>query len=504
MKLLKAVKVSAVALAALVALSAFSGCNKKSPSSENTSKTQAKTITLKVSLGSNTPSEDQVVSPQNPNVFSSTYRIAEEYVKKNPNVVIEWDRTINYTSKDAWSQYLTTLIASGRAPDIVYGWNGDMIYKNWYMDLTDEFERPNPYIQGNQKWKETMPVYIFSEITDTKGRILGVPVTVFPGTATAYFYNKDIFKKLNMSPPKSWSDLKECVKKATAAGYVGFGTNSNANIRQLGNNWDIQFTLGPSYGMKMKSSLDYNKDGFFSKNEIARSIYEGQFSSTKNPVGQDFWKNIKTKYVEILPKGYEGTDFKGLWDKGQLAIYEEGLWILPDELSNTKRTFDFGMVPPVVITSESSKYVGKIEYTESGPYKPQLMEAYSVIDPKLQNKSEDVGKAAIDFLKFLTVPENLNTVVLERKGACIGAVMGTDVPPELTEWFRNSFPMMDSFRWQAPATSEGQTNASRLMQQWFNGSVSDAQFYTQMDQIYQDDIASYIKNNEIDTTGWKK
>jgi hypothetical protein len=82
--------------------------------------------------------------------------------------------------------------------------------------------------------------------------------------------------------------------------------------------------------------------------------------------------------------------------------------------------------------------------------------------------------------------------------------MGTDVPPELTEWFQNSFPMMDTFRWQAPATSEGQTNASRLMQQWFNSSVSDKQFYTQMDQIYQDDISSYIKNNEIDTTGWKK
>lgn len=515
---MRGIKILCVMMAVWMFLGAAGGCDNTSDRTAQDSKSMNRTaqndigtktspqkhITLKVSLGAITPTREQFTSTKASYVFTSTYIIAEEYMKKNPNVTIEWDYNVVYSNVEEWIRYMTPLIASGGAPDIVYGWNNANIYKNWYMDLTPYFYYPNKYIEGNKKWKETMPEYLFGDVCDVNGKIMGVPVTVFPGPSIAYFYNKRIFKELSLQEPKTWEELKALVKKAQEAGYVGFGTDRNANIRQIANNWDVQFVLGPPYGEGMRRELDYDGNGRFSSEEIIRAIYEKKFSAVDNPVGQEFWKNMRIKYEEILPPGYQGIDFKKLWNEGKLAIYEDGLWALPHELSNKQRPFDFGMIPPVVIAGDSSNYVAKIPYSEAGPYRPPLMEAYHVIDPRLQGKDAAVGEAAVDFLQFLTTPENLNSVILERRGACIGAVMGTDVPPELDEWFANRFPEYSTFRWYAPLTTEACTQADRLLQRWFKNEIADQSFYEEMDEIYVKSAKERIKANNIDISNWNK
>lgn len=483
-------------------------------------------ITIKVAIGSLTPSEDMIQSPSNPNPVVIPYLVAQEFEKENPNIRVEFDRSISYKSKDEWNQYMVTTLSSGRAPDIVYGWNGDMLYKNWYVDLTEYLYTPNEYEEGNTSWKDMFPEYIFNDITSIDGKILGIPVLAFPGSPTVYYYNKEIFESFAdpkyRKVPTTWEELLDLVDyiKTNYPSITPFGTNKDANIKQLANNWDMQFVLGPAYGMKIKEQLDYNGDGLFSKEEMALAVLNGDISTTKGPnmeAGRDLWMNIRKKYTQILPRGYASADFEKLWNEGKLAIMEDGMWRMADEIASTRRkdNFEFGMVPAVIIdhsTTESSEYIAQIEKTV-GPYQPPLQEAYHIVKPSLQQdeakkrNEEKIIDACVKFLKYLTAKENLDEIVAERKGSVLGATIDSKIPTELLEYFENEFPKIDSFRWFAPLTSEGQSNVTRLMEDWlqipYPTEAQHNNFFNDLDQIYLEDVKRYAESVGMDISEWE-
>ena len=235
----------------------ITACNQKAEINDKDNKT----VTLKVALGSMTPSEDMIVSPSNPNPVVIPYLIAEAFMAENKNITIVFDRSITYKSKDEWNSYMVTSLSSGRAPDIVFGWNGEMMYKNWYVDLTSYIKTPNEYEDGNTEWKKMYDDYIFNEVTSIDGKVMGIPITMFPGSSTAYYYNEELFKKFDEpynKVPTTWDELLKLNTyiKTNFPSVVTFGTNSDANIKQLSNNWDMQFVLGPSYGKNIKQQLD--------------------------------------------------------------------------------------------------------------------------------------------------------------------------------------------------------------------------------------------------------
>lgn len=464
-------------------------------------------ITLTINAGSLLPTLNDVPTAEEPEVFKSMQTLADEFMKIHPNVTIEWDRSAPASSnEDALWEYITTQVASGSAPIISGRFSGaaHMADRDLVYDLTEALETPNTYVEGSPVWKSLFPDYMWTTtaVRSAKGELLSLPVMTYTGPATGYYYNKDIFEEVGVEVPKTWEDLFTVTKKLNEAGYIGFGVVSNLNIDTR--TWDNQFSLGVPYALGIKDKVDYNGDGELAPEEILRGVKEGHFSPTKHEYAREIYQQMLRKFKEMYPEGYETTDFATLWNEGKVGIIEDGTWRLPTENSNTQRNFEFGLFPAPVITSETSQYVAEIEYTEVGPYRPAPSVFFSILKPAVELAGDGAFDAAVEFLKFITAPDNLSMMVLEKKGAYLGAVKGCAVPPELNEWFNNSFPILPNFQWNIGdyLSTESRERANAIMEMWYKGMINDEEFYEQFEEEVQKGTDEYIASMGIDTTGW--
>lgn len=475
------------------------------------------TIILKVNLGSATPAADLKPSAANPYPKTAAYFIAEAFMEQNEGIEIVFDRAVPTSSQGAWTSYMSNLLDAGKAPDIVFAWNDQMLYRDWFIDLTDAFQQPNPYVPSNEHWSDLIEPSLFSQVTDARGQIKGVPILAFPGTATALFFNLDLFERYEIDLPKTYQELKICVEKFRDKGVtVPFGTQPESNFQNMSDNWDMQFTVGPSYGMNMEQELDYNSDGIFTNDEVVRALYEGKFDANSE-LGQKVWTQIRSKFTEVLPSSYANTDYNTLWNNGQLPIFENGLWHLQVTLDNPSINFDWTLMPSIVVSHDDTTYMGEtvpgdplaydIQYTEEGFFELPLREAYHIVDPaKNGNKSEKVAEAAIKFLQFLCTTDAQNEILAEFKGSAVGAVKGTTLPVELSDWVKNPFPKLSTFRWRAPVSLEQKDIIKANMEGWVKTvpDITNEDFFNIVNKANADDAQLCIERMSLSTEGWRK
>jgi raffinose/stachyose/melibiose transport system substrate-binding protein len=135
-------------------------------------------------------------------------KIADEYVTTHPNVKI----TITVLANEPFKQKIATAMQSGNPPDIFRSWGGGVMneYANAGLlrDITKEVTGTE---WGKSIGKGAVAVYAHN------GKFYGAPYDM---GAVGIWYNKAIFKKLNIAPFKTWTDLINGVKKIKAAGIT--------------------------------------------------------------------------------------------------------------------------------------------------------------------------------------------------------------------------------------------------------------------------------------------
>ena len=492
----------------------FSGCGDVTESkgdknqNGNLSINGGKPVTLTVNFDCYVPSIDQEISPENPFVFSSTQKIINEFTSMYPNVTVVVDRSSPISGKnlvESLTQWITPRIAAGTAPDLAVNLAGPVFFgsKGWFMDMKEEMEKPNQYVSGNEKWRDLYPDYFFTDrmVESLKGEYLGVPYMMAAGPKSCYFYNKEIFTKLNLTPPKTWEEFMKMAELINSKGYIAIAAQPGNRILTPVV-WDMQFSIGPAINNMLFDSLDYSKDGSVDSAERLRMILEGYMNPLKHSYVMDGYEQVKRKY-DMFPKGYQNTDFDPLWDQGQVAMLEDSMFRLPTELSNTNRKFEFGMFPPPMLSNDTYDYLPAAEYTEKGPDKPDLYNVWSILTPSVEAHGAGTKEAAVEFLKLMSTPDNITAVVLEMRGANLGAVKGSVVPPELTEWLQMSFPKhKNSVEWAPVRTPENTLDLDKAFEQWMLGSMNKNDFMKIYRNLSVRDAYALIESGEIDTSGW--
>ncbi|MDI6783952.1 MAG: extracellular solute-binding protein [bacterium] len=115
----------------------------------------------------------------------------------------------------SWGQFYTkylTAMAAGDPPDVAttnLGGPGDYGSVGGLVDLQAEF--PNEVAELKQKIFDG-PWYVFY----FKNRLYGIPHGM---TSLGVFYRKDIFAKLGIQPPRTWSELEEAIRILEANDY---------------------------------------------------------------------------------------------------------------------------------------------------------------------------------------------------------------------------------------------------------------------------------------------
>ncbi|WP_104086343.1 extracellular solute-binding protein [Arthrobacter sp. GMC3] len=117
--------------------------------------------------------------------------------KANPDNQIK----LTFFQNDAFKTKIKTAIGAGEAPTMIYGWGGGGLktyaQANQVIDLT-------AWLTENPKVKDRLFPSAFGAAT-VDGKIYALPnETVAP---IIFFYNKELFAKAGVQPPKTWDDL---------------------------------------------------------------------------------------------------------------------------------------------------------------------------------------------------------------------------------------------------------------------------------------------------------
>ncbi len=462
----------------------------------------SKPVTLTVDLHGWTPSINDTPTAENPTVFRSPQVIADAFTKMYPNVTIEFVRTKPIGTEEECAQWFTTQIAAGKCPAIAFSWGTAYQSRDWYLPLDEYLDMPNQFIEGNEHWRDAYPEYLWKNhaVANGNGNVVSIPVTLYPGPATGYYYNKEIFAEVGITKlPATLEELIEVSHKLEAAGYIGIAPYegfSNVTTDQ----WITQFIVGPAVGNYIMDQVDYDGSGSIEVNEQLRGVKAGLYDPVTHDYAKEVWVQMKRYFNEVLENGWETTDYWKKWSSGEVGIVEDGLWRMTNENNNTYREFEYGIFPCVLMSDDTTEYAKKIEMTESGPYQPDPDLGLNIMKDAVEG-DENLLNAAILFLQFLTTPENVTSLVQENK-VTIGAVKGAEAPAQLAEWLSQPFPKVPVARWPIGFTTEQNTNANKVFETWVKGGMKDDEFYNKMNEIQQTGADEYIKSLNMDTSGW--
>ncbi|MFJ7726785.1 ABC transporter substrate-binding protein [Neobacillus sp. NPDC097160] len=144
--------------------------------------------------------------------------VVKEFEKQNPNVKIKISSAIN----DDYKQKINVLLGSSNPPDIFFAWSGEYAQKfvrgGKALDLT-QYTKEGTELSKQVVTSQFGP-YTFNE------KVYGVPIIM---DGKAFFYNKEIFKKLNLEVPATWNDFIGTLKiiKENNITPIAFGNQSN-------------------------------------------------------------------------------------------------------------------------------------------------------------------------------------------------------------------------------------------------------------------------------------
>ncbi len=466
-------------------------------------------IKLVVDLHGYMPSTSRTPTAEDPDVFNSTFYIAQSFMEENPDIEIVWARTKPVGGMDSEvAQWFTTQIAGGTVPAIAFSWGTRYQDRDWYLPLDEYLDAENSWEYGNGTtiWRDIFRDYLFdsNSIRDALGRTVAIPVTVYPGAATGYFYNKTAFNDAGIKKvPETWKEFVDTTARLEEKGYVGIAPWLYFNTTTTFDAWVFQSIMSPSYANSIFDQLDDDGSGIVTTAEQIRATLEGKFSpfGENSALAQELFDNLYYYYKNMLKTGWASIDYSAEWLNGNVGIREEGLWAIPNENSNMVRDFDYGVFVAPPVSSDSSSLVSTIEYSE-GPYRPSpdlslnIMKEAVKDDPKMLD-------AALRFLKYLTKPENISLICVEN-GGVLGAVKGTNHSNLVQEFIQTKFPIYKQCSWPAGFTDEQGDKLNRRFEEWVNGIITRDQFLKEVDIIQAEGARVFAKRMNIDVSEYSK
>ena len=269
---------------------------------------------------------------------------------------------------DAFNQKIKLLISSGDLPDIVFnGGNNitELAAKSGKVaDLT-------PYFEADPEWKALFDETSL-EFNTVDGKIYGVPVSK---EISYIYYNKDLFTQAGIEAPEvafaDWDAFFAACDKLKAAGITPVGMDT-ADSGWLTNLW-MSALIGTS-----------GEAG----NQWMNSMYPTDFNTPEVVAAAETVQRMFQEYTTADAVGGKYDPMATHFFNGEVAMFPNGPWMIPDFSETEKAPEGF------------YDKVGIMLMPGSG------MEMVPTPGDMVGASEEEKIKAAVDFLKFETKPEN--------------------------------------------------------------------------------------------------
>lgn len=219
--------------------------------------------------------------------------------------------TIEFTEQEQYKTKIAALMAANSAPDMFNTWAAGFLKP--YVTAGKVYSISEA-LDKDPQWKSSYVNGIFAPLT-FDGKIYGAPSTQ---TVVCLFYNKEIFDKYGLTPPTTYSELKNVIATLNKNNVTPFA---------LGNK-------GPWVGA-MYSELIANRIG---GSEPFNKIYAGT-GTWEDPsyiqAGKIMDELVK---MNAFPKGFNALDndpSRDLFAQGKAAMHVMGSWAIQQLTNDT-------------------------------------------------------------------------------------------------------------------------------------------------------------------------
>jgi raffinose/stachyose/melibiose transport system substrate-binding protein len=338
--------------------------------------------------------------------------VAAAFHKLHPDTVID------FVDVPQTREYLVTQLMGEQAPDIININVEDVwqdVQKGWYVPLDPYLEAPNPYSKTGQPGsKQWWDLFKYQAISRGKaapdGKMYCITLDMIE---TGIFYNKDIFKKVGVEPPRDWPHFLQIQEKLQKAGYIPMLVDQGALA-----DWGVDLMFDQFY-RDIRPAIDVKKDpkrdaymkGYLDWDEIA-FLYKKGFFRKDDPRWRVVFRQLKDwRRYFVKDFGSVSTERSFISQKG--AMYWSSSFTV-NKLSrdpNLGFEWDVFYLPP--IPKSYRKYANSYPMCVIGEAATQYSVTNSAINDTGDAKTSEKLKRVVAFLQFMCMPENTDKVVNE-------------------------------------------------------------------------------------------
>ncbi|UKS27950.1 extracellular solute-binding protein [Paenibacillus sp. HWE-109] len=221
--------------------------------------------------------------------------INDKFMKENPDIKVTYEGMPG----GQFSDYIKTRLAAGDASDVIMLHPGSEVVKyakaGYLKDLSSE-----PWIQTFTKST------IVEASADSK--VYGIPNDM---VLLGVYYNKAIFEKLTIQPPKNWEEFLAACEKIKASGV---------NPIAIGNN-DGWMTLAAL--LEMSATMVYGKEADFDAKLNAGQV---KFAGVWDETVRNWYSLADKGYVTPKSTGVSLEQAQQDFAQEKSAMYIDGSW----------------------------------------------------------------------------------------------------------------------------------------------------------------------------------
>jgi len=443
-----------------------------------------------------TPVTPTATRPKPPRYLN---RIIAEYEKLHPGIKIKLVPPAQIQGD--YTTWLRTQIAGGQAPDIFWHhWsfvNNDLP-KGTVVDLRPWMEKPNPYISsgpGSQKWIDLFTDHVIEQIRAPDGAIYQVNGDI---VSTNFYYNKDLFMKAGLDPekpPKTWEEFIQAQESLKSKGIVP--TLMTVGPKDYRWSW-WQRDAGTMLFVHRFEELSV--DGAkYQLSQLAQAVsFKKGILHPDNPAYQEVWRIFKD-WSKYWPEGFLADyDFYRDWARGEVAIMWNGSWAAPAALNDPLISFKWGTFRMPKFTKQTTPHATEVDPPAWGAGGPNAAFQFSVTTQRAnRTMTPEKIEAAVDFLRFLTVPWNAGPMVNDL-GAFIPTIKGTKTEGPLVQVAQGIDVPSKVVAIAAELDTEQSEAYKRALQDFLAGKVTLKEFMEKAKTLTEEAVRRVARKNNWD------
>ncbi len=414
--------------------------------------------------------------------------LADEYMKMYPEVKIEF---VERPGEDHYTAWLVTQIAGGVCPEIVFGHASELEQyapEGWFVDWYPILQKPNPYIAGNKVWYDTFGKKLVELRRSSDGALWSLPVAM---VATIIYYNMDQFSEVGVTAPDTWQQFMTMQQKLKEAGHTPLLYDFSAHMHL---SWSYRVFLSHFYEdhMPQIDVLSGPKD-VVSAEEFARAVKKGMIAAT-DPEHKAILK-IYPDWSQYWQKGFMTKPQPGVFERGQTSMWWHGMWQMVPLMNDPLRKFELGTFYCPQITKATSPYsTGKPMRMIGGASAEQWAITQSAMD-------KGTVDLAVDFIHFLTVPDNINSMVAEAK-IHAPLIKGGKIPPELLPFMAQAEAGVSPFIVERFFSTKQRDTWFREFQLYMGGKYGMDEFAEKLQVLWVETADELIGKHKYDQSKW--